>query len=78
MATKKAIDGWQGFVGFVGITLGVIPLIRYAIGGRRGGLLRFVLGDDPGAALWIVPLVILAVSAAAILLLELGKTRSAR
>ncbi|MFG1927889.1 hypothetical protein [Cryptosporangium sp. NPDC048952] len=78
MAKNKTIDGWQGFLALIGVSLGVIPLVQYAIGVRRGGLLRFVLGDDPGAALWIVPLVILAVVAVVILLLERGKTQSSR
>ena len=73
--TRRAYDRWQGFFCFVGITLGVIPLAQFAIGVRRGGLLRFVLGDDPGAALWITPLVVLAVAATAIFLLERGKSR---
>ncbi|MFB9317151.1 hypothetical protein [Cryptosporangium minutisporangium] len=74
--TRKAIDGWQGLCFFLGITLGVIPLIQFALGTRRGGLLRFVFGDDPGAARWIVPLVILAVAIAAITLLERRKART--
>ena len=47
---RKTIEGWQAVLGYVAVTLGVIPLVQYAIGVRRGGLLRFVLGDDPGAA----------------------------
>ncbi|WP_035858885.1 hypothetical protein [Cryptosporangium arvum] len=78
MARNKTLDAWQGFAGLVGFSLGVVPLVRYAFGGRRGGLLRFVLGDDPGAALWIVPLVILGVAAVVITLLEVGKSHSAR
>jgi hypothetical protein len=76
--TRKTIDGWQGFLGLVAVSLGVIPLAQYAIGGRRGGLLRFVLGDDPGAALWIVPLTILAATVIVILLLERGKSNVTR
>jgi len=76
--TRKGYDSWQGFFGFIAITLGVIPLVQFALGGRRGGLLRLVLGDDPGAALWVVPGTVLAVAAIAILLLERGKTRATR
>jgi hypothetical protein len=74
--TRKAIDGWQGLCCFLGITLGVIPLIQFALGVRRGGLLRFVLGEQPGAALWIAPTAVLVVAVTAIALLERRKARS--
>ncbi|SHN44349.1 hypothetical protein [Cryptosporangium aurantiacum] len=74
--TRKTVDGWQGLFCFVGVTLGVIPLAQYAFGIRRGGLLRFVLGQDPGAALWIVPLTILGLAITGVLLFERLKPRA--
>lgn len=74
--TTRAIDGWQGFVAFVGITIGVIPLIMTAFG-AGSGLWGLVLDDTAGALRWICPLLVLAAGVTAIAALERRKRSSA-
>ncbi|WP_144127691.1 hypothetical protein [Catellatospora sichuanensis] len=71
--SRKVIEGWQGLLLVVGITLGVFPLIQIGLGVGRGGLWRLALGDDAGALRWILPLATLIVTLAAIALLERRK-----
>ncbi len=74
MASDKArdIEAIQGIVAFVGITLGVIPLIQVFFG-RRPGLLTLVLPEGPSALHWIAPIVVVLAAIAIVLVLESRK-----
>ncbi|MFT3944331.1 MAG: hypothetical protein QM705_11000 [Ancrocorticia sp.] len=76
MATDKTrgIESAQGLVAFVGITLGVIPLIQVVLG-RRPGLLTLVLSEGPSASHWIAPLVVVLAATVLVFVLELRKNR---
>lgn len=71
MVATRVVDGWQGVIAFVGITLGVIPLVMALFGGSSG-LWTLVLGDT-GPLRWICPLVVLVVGVAALAALERRK-----
>lgn len=74
-STRKRLDAWQGVMGFVGITLGLLPMVQVMLG-RGQGLWRFVLGEASGAAAYVPPLAILTVAVAVIARLEsLKRTR---
>lgn len=68
-SNSKQIDTWQGVVAFVGITLGVLPLLQLLFGSGPG-LLKFAIGEDPGVAGWVVPAGVIAISVAVIAWLE--------
>ncbi|MEQ3551643.1 hypothetical protein WIS52_14300 [Pseudonocardia nematodicida] len=58
----------QGAVGFVGITLGVLPLVQYLVTGRIG-LWRFVVGAEPPVP-WLYPVLVLVVAVALLAVLH--------
>lgn len=70
--TSKKRDGVQGVAAVVGITLGVIPLLQMVFSGRPG-LLKFVLGNDPGVIGYVVPAAILLIAVAAVAVTEAKK-----
>ncbi|WP_227997423.1 hypothetical protein [Nocardia australiensis] len=74
MATKT-IDTWQSVIGFVGITLGAIPLVATIFGWGRG-MWGLVLDDSAGMLLWLCPLVVTVVGVGAIGELERRKRRA--
>ncbi|ALE85275.1 hypothetical protein [Pseudonocardia sp. HH130629-09] len=51
----------QNVAGFLGIVLGVVPLLQYLVTGRIG-LWTFLVGDAPELP-WAYPAVLLAVAA---------------
>ncbi len=73
--TRKQLDAWQGGVAFIGITLGLLPLVQVLFG-RGPGLLRLVLGEDPGVYGYVLPIVVVAVCVAVIARLESIKRTS--
>lgn len=70
--TSKTADAWQGLIGLIGITLGVIPLAMMVFGSSNG-LWTLVLDDSAGALRWVLPLVVLIVGVIAIAVLERRK-----
>ncbi|MCI2420994.1 hypothetical protein MOQ72_26475 [Saccharopolyspora sp. K220] len=74
--TRGQIDALQGVVGFIGVTVGVIPLVRWMIQGEHGAVFRWLFGNPTGLLGYLVPLVFLAVVVAAIAGLEMLKRRA--
>jgi hypothetical protein len=60
---------------FIGITLGLLPLVQVLFG-RGPGLLRLVLGEDPGVSGYVIPVVVIAMCVAVIARLESVKRTS--
>jgi hypothetical protein len=60
---------------FIGITLGLLPLVQVLLG-RGPGLLRLVLGEDPGVYGYLLPIVVIAMCVAAVASLESVKRTS--
>ncbi|ANY06061.1 hypothetical protein [Pseudonocardia sp. HH130630-07] len=58
----------QNVVGFVGVVLGLIPLLQYVFFGGNG-LWSFVVGDDP-ALPWIHPLAVLVAAVVGVVVLD--------
>jgi hypothetical protein len=73
--TRQQLDAWQGAMAFIGITLGVLPLAQVLFG-RGPGLLRLVLGEDPGVSGHVLPIVVVAMCVAVIAWLESIKRTS--
>ncbi len=73
--TRKQLDAWQGGVAFIGITLGLLPLLQVLFG-RGPGLLRLVLGEDPGVYGYLRPIVVIAMCVAVVARLEPVKRAS--
>ncbi len=71
---RKRLNGWQGAAGFVGITLGLLPLVQVLLG-RGPGLWRAVLDAESGSMAYVLPLVPLAVIAAAVAVIAWLETR---
>jgi hypothetical protein len=70
---SRLLDGLQGVSALIGITLGVIPLISWALGGSSGGLLQLILGPLSGAMAYVVPLVVVVLAIGLIAILEAMK-----
>jgi hypothetical protein len=73
--TRKQLETWQGAMAFIGITLGLLPLVQVLFG-RGPGLLRLVLGEDPGVSGHVLPIVVIAMCIAAVAWLESAKRTS--
>ncbi|QUH01142.1 hypothetical protein HUO13_10260 [Saccharopolyspora erythraea] len=73
--TGKQIDAVQGVVGLIGITIGVIPLARWAFTGEHGGLFEWLLGKPTGLMGLLVPLAVVLVGVGVIAALEAAKRR---
>lgn len=58
----------QNVAGFLGVVLGVIPLLQYLVTGRIG-LWSLVVGDSP-ALPWAYPAVLLVVTAVVVVVLD--------
>lgn len=71
--STRTVDGMQGLVALIGITLGVIPLVRAAYGGGPGWLLGWLPGMEGGATTYVVPIVIVVVAVAVMGVLERSK-----
>ena len=71
----RAIDGLQGGVALVGITLGVIPVARWAIQEQHGALFEWLFGVQTGTIGYVVPLAVIAVAIGTIAALEMTKRR---
>ncbi|SHF66865.1 hypothetical protein [Streptoalloteichus hindustanus] len=74
--TRRTIDGLQGACAIVGITIGVIPLVRWVATDRHGGLFEWVFGARGGVSAYLVPLLLIAVAVGAIAALEKAKPRA--
>ncbi len=72
---RKRLDVWQGAAGFVGITLGLLPLVQVLLG-RGPGLWRAILGGAPGSLAHVLPLAVIAAAVAVIAWLESRKRTS--
>jgi hypothetical protein len=71
----RAIDGVQGLVALVGITLGAIPLVRWIVQDEHGGLFRTLFGTHTGAMGYVAPILVIVAAVAVIALLEIPKRR---
>jgi hypothetical protein len=70
----RAIDGLQGVCALIGITVGVIPLASWAVGGESGGLLGRISGWSPlGSQAYVLPVAVIAVAIGVIAILEVMK-----
>ncbi|WP_216215834.1 hypothetical protein [Amycolatopsis aidingensis] len=74
-AHTKAIDGLEGLVGLAGVTLGVIPFGGWVIAKEHSGPFRWLFGEQTGAMGYVAPLVVVAVAALLITVLEAVKRR---
>jgi hypothetical protein len=72
---RKRLDAWQGAVGFVGITLGLLPQVQVLLG-RGPGLWRAILGGESGSSAYVLPLAVIAAAVAVIAWLEAQKRTS--
>jgi hypothetical protein len=75
VVTRGGIDGLQGVLGLIGITVGVIPLVRWMIQGEHGAAFRWLFGTPTGVLAYAVPLAFSGVVIAAIAGLEMLKRR---
>lgn len=71
----RALDGLQGVVALVGITLGVIPFVRWVITGELGGLFAWIFGSFAETMGYAAPLIVVAVSVAVIAAFKVMKKR---
>ncbi|GAA2840513.1 hypothetical protein [Crossiella cryophila] len=69
----SAIDGAQGVIAIVGITLGAVPLIRWFIEGQHSGPFRWIFGEQTGTMGYVVPLLVIGVGFGLIAVLERRK-----
>lgn len=72
---KSKLDVWQGVVAFVGITLGVIPLVQKMLTGSTGSLWRFVPGGGKGSPALIAAGVVALGALLVVVCLERQKRR---
>lgn len=72
----RAIDGLQGIVAFVVITLGVIPMARWAIQEQHGVLFEWLFGAQTGSTGYVAPLAVIVVAIGIIAALEMTKRRT--
>ena len=70
---RSGVEKAQSGFGLVAMVLGVVPLVRMALGGEMGSLLSWVPGTDDSPGRWLVPAALLVVSVAAIAVLERRK-----
>ncbi|MBX3070789.1 MAG: hypothetical protein KF883_09855 [Thermomicrobiales bacterium] len=66
-------DTIEGVAALVGITLGVVPIVRLALGGQLGFFYSWLPESLDGAALSIAPALLLAACVFLIVLLEQSK-----
>ena len=75
---NRTITTWQGIVAFIGITAGVIPLVRFLVLGRAGSVWSRLF-DDAGATLgWAGPLVLVVAAIGLIAGLERRRRYASR
>lgn len=67
------LDVLQGVSALIGITLGVIPLVSWAVGGQAGGLLRLIFGSLSGPMAYVMPLVVIILTIGLIAIMEAMK-----
>jgi hypothetical protein len=72
----RSIDGLQGAVAFVGITLGAIPIVRWAIQEEHGALFEWLFGVQMGSMGYVAPLAVMVVAIGIIAALEMTKRRT--
>lgn len=66
---KQQLDAWQGVAAFIGITLGLLPLVQIFFG-RGPGLWRVLLAEEPGAYGYVLPVVVIVLCVAVVARLE--------
>jgi hypothetical protein len=71
-----AIDAFQGLFAFVGVTLGVIPMVRWAIQEEYGALFEWLFGVQTGSMGYVTPLAVIVAVVGAIAALEMMKRRA--
>lgn len=71
--TCSKVEVWQGVVAFVGITLGVIPLVQWLLSDATGSLWQLLPGGGAGTPALAAAAVVLVVAVGVVALLERGK-----
>lgn len=72
----RTLDALQGVVAIVGITVGVIPLVRWTLHGEHGGAFQLLFGSPDAPMAYTIPLLVIAAGVALIALLEWAKKSS--
>ena len=67
------VEVWQGVAAFVGITLGVIPLVQWLLTDATGSLWQLLPGGGSGTPALVAAVVVLIGAIGAVALLERGK-----
>lgn len=70
-----AVDGLQGVAGLVGITVGAIPLLRWAVEREHGAIFRWIFGNPSGAMGYVAPLLVIVATIGFVAALERLKPR---
>lgn len=70
---RSTIDISQGVLAFLGITLGVVPLLMRLFSGETGSLWQLLPGSGAGAPAVVAAVAVLAVTAVGVLVLERRK-----
>lgn len=73
--STSAIDGVQGVIAIAGITLGVVPLVKWLFVQEHTGPFRFLFGQQTGAAAYVVPLLVIVAAFVVIGVLETRKRK---
>ncbi|MCO1582693.1 hypothetical protein M8C13_43805 [Crossiella sp. SN42] len=73
--TVSAVEGAQGVIALIGITLGAVPLVRWLIEEQHSGPFRWIFGELTGTMGYLGPLLVIAAAIGLIALLELRKRR---
>lgn len=66
MTGKKKTSGWEALAAIIGITFGVVPLIRAMFGSGPGLWWRWLVGDPPPTLWWLLPLGVAVVAISAV------------
>lgn len=72
----KTYDVLQGVCAVIGITFGLIPLVKWFIDGTHNGPFRFVFGTPTGAMAYLAPVIVIIAVFALIALFEGLKRRT--
>lgn len=74
---RNSVDVWQGGLAFVGITVGVIPLLQVVFTGETGSLWQLLPGGGGGAPALVAVVVVLVGTLVGLTALERAKRHRA-
>lgn len=69
----RHIDGLQTLVAILGISLGVVPLVRSALSGEPGRLYDWLLGETNRVFEYLAPLAVVVIAVVLIAVLDSSK-----